>query len=88
HLVFKASDGVEYKWVLGAWVPSLRTNDAMKTPVATFHRRKYGIFSKSEPAYLEIHPAGEHMLDELFITFIFVERIRKEKERAAQSSSR
>ncbi|KAK7442480.1 hypothetical protein VKT23_016077 [Stygiomarasmius scandens] len=86
HRVFTASDGVEYKWILGAWVPSLRTNDADKTPVAYFHRRKLGIFSKSEPAYLEIYPAGEHMVNEIVTTFVYIEKIRKEKERAARSN--
>ncbi|KAK7442479.1 hypothetical protein VKT23_016076 [Stygiomarasmius scandens] len=85
HQVFTASDGVEYKWILGTRVPSLRTNDADKTPVACFHRRKLGIFSKSEPAYLEIYPAGEHLVNEIFITFIYIERTRKKKERAARS---
>ncbi|KAF5345048.1 hypothetical protein D9758_010441 [Tetrapyrgos nigripes] len=87
HRVFKAlSDGAEYKWILGAWVPSLRTNDASKTPIAQFHRRRLGLFSKKAPAYLEIYPQGEHMVDEIFTTFIYIEKIRKEKERAARNA--
>ncbi|THU85546.1 hypothetical protein K435DRAFT_685306, partial [Dendrothele bispora CBS 962.96] len=71
--VFKASNGIEYRWILGAWVPMLQTNDTAKTPIATFHRRKHSFLSESEPAYLEIHPAGKHMIDDIFMTFIFVE---------------
>ncbi|KAK7040293.1 hypothetical protein VNI00_009761 [Paramarasmius palmivorus] len=84
HRVFKAKDGKEYKWNLGLVRSELFMKDAAKTPVAKFHRKCIRMFGKSVPAYLEIFPAGEHMADEIFVTFIYIEKLRKEKERAAR----
>ncbi|SJL09014.1 uncharacterized protein ARMOST_12390 [Armillaria ostoyae] len=86
--VFKGPDGKEYKWILRA-SSKLVLNDGSETLIAKFHTRKYGLFSPAEarPAYLEILPEGEHMVDVIFFTFIYVEKIRKEEERAAQSSA-
>jgi len=63
-------------------------NNSAKTPVAKFHRRNFGFWSKSKksPAYLEIFPEGEHMVDEIFSTFIYIEKIRSEQEAAAASA--
>ncbi|PBK89659.1 hypothetical protein ARMGADRAFT_970088 [Armillaria gallica] len=89
HRVFKGPDGKEYKWILGASVSKLVLNDGSETLIAKFHIRKYGVFNaaKARPAYLEILPEGEHMVDVIFFTFVYIEKIRKEKERAAQSSA-
>ncbi|KAK0421530.1 hypothetical protein EV421DRAFT_1727059 [Armillaria borealis] len=86
--VFKGPDGKEYKWILRA-SPKLVLNDGSETLIAKFHTRNYGLFSpaKARPAYLEILPEGEHMVDVIFFTFIYVEKIRKEEERAAQSTA-
>ncbi|KAK0234910.1 hypothetical protein EDD85DRAFT_61092 [Armillaria nabsnona] len=89
HRVFKGPDGKEYKWILGASVSKLVLNDGSETLIAKFHIRKYGVFNaaKARPAYLEILPEGEHMVDVIFFTFVYIEKIRKEQERAAQSSA-
>ncbi|KAK0186379.1 hypothetical protein F5146DRAFT_1227035 [Armillaria mellea] len=87
--VFNGPDGKEYKWILGASISKLVLNDKSETLIAKFHTRKFGLFSpgKARPAYLEILPEGEHMVDVIFFTFIYIEKIRKEKERAGQSSA-
>ncbi|KAK0451407.1 uncharacterized protein EV420DRAFT_1311985 [Desarmillaria tabescens] len=81
--VFKGPDGKEYKWILGSSIPELILNDGSKTLIARFHTRKLGVFSpaNARPAYLEILPDGEHMVDVIFFTFIYIEKIRKEQER-------
>ncbi|KAG7086350.1 hypothetical protein E1B28_002311 [Marasmius oreades] len=88
HRVFTAKDGREYKWYLRYWHSELALNNEEKTPVAKFNRRSIhkSLFGKpsSGSAYLEIFPAGEHMVDEIFVTFIYIEKLRKEKERAAR----
>ncbi|KAK7436906.1 hypothetical protein VKT23_018926 [Stygiomarasmius scandens] len=88
HRVFRASDGIEYKWIMGSYTPKLVKNNSAKTPVAKFHRRNFGFWSKSKksPPYLEIFPEGEHMVDEIFSTFIYIEKIRSEQEAAAASA--
>ncbi|KAK7461965.1 hypothetical protein VKT23_008397 [Stygiomarasmius scandens] len=75
---FTASDGVEYKWIMGHTTSELLTNTSSdeSTPIAKFHR-KAGLFgSKSTPAYIEIYPAGHHIADEIFLTSIYIERNR------------
>ena len=62
-------------------------NDGSKRMLAQFHRRSLGLFSSkgSQPAYLEIVPGYESMVDLIFFTFIFVEKIRKDQERGMQN---
>uniref|UniRef100_A0A0W0G3P3 DUF6593 domain-containing protein n=1 Tax=Moniliophthora roreri TaxID=221103 RepID=A0A0W0G3P3_MONRR len=84
HRVFTAKDGKEYKWLLGWWESELILNDGSKTQVAKFNRKSFGVIGKASPAYLEIFPPGEHMVDEIFVTFVYIEKLRKEKERAAK----
>jgi len=75
--VFTGEDGKEYKWHLDAIVSTkLTSNDTSKTPIATFHRGN--LLSKKDPAHLEIFPEGQHMMDEIFVTFIYIEQKRKE----------
>ncbi|KAF7298339.1 hypothetical protein MKEN_01358500 [Mycena kentingensis (nom. inval.)] len=85
HRVFTAQDGKEYKWILGAYTCYLQVNDASEKPVARFRPAKFGIFSKKRPASLEIYEGFEELLDEIMVTFVFIEHIRKTKERAARS---
>ncbi|KAF5367992.1 hypothetical protein D9758_004402 [Tetrapyrgos nigripes] len=80
--LFTASDGVEYKWILGTRVPELVTNDPSKTSIAKLHRVMGGIFNKSKESrsYLEVYPEGEHIVDEIFTTFIYIEKVRRARE--------
>ncbi|GLB35659.1 hypothetical protein LshimejAT787_0212240 [Lyophyllum shimeji] len=84
HRVFTASDGREYKWLLQTFTPKLIVNDESKGVVAKFHRRNLGIIGKPRPRSLEIFPAGEHMVQEILVTFVYVEKIRKDRENAAR----
>ncbi|RDB19297.1 hypothetical protein Hypma_013597 [Hypsizygus marmoreus] len=87
--VFTAPDGREYKWLLKMFTSELILYDPhekTKTHVAKFHPRSLGIIRKAHPAYLEIFPAGEHMVETILITFIYIEKLRKDKERASRSS--
>jgi hypothetical protein len=62
----------------------LYLNDAAKTPVALFHPKCFGIIGKKRPAYLEIFPAGEDIMDTILPTFLYVEKMRKDRERYAK----
>ncbi|KAK1229322.1 hypothetical protein PQX77_007611 [Marasmius sp. AFHP31] len=86
HRVFTARDGREYKWHLRFRYSELTLNDEAKTPIARFQPKSVkSLFTKQcVPAHLEIFPAGEHMADEIFCTFVYIEHLRKEKERAAR----
>ena len=64
----------------------LYLNDEAETPVARFHTRRLGIFRKARQAFLEIFPAGEHIIDTIVVTFVYIEKVRKARERALRSS--
>ncbi|KAK1229415.1 hypothetical protein PQX77_007535 [Marasmius sp. AFHP31] len=84
HRVFTAKDGREYKWLQHSFHSELITNDGNKTTLAKSARKGFGLIGKAHPGYLEIFPSGEHMVDEIFVTFIYVEKLRKNKEDAAK----
>ena len=62
-------------------------NDSAKTPVARFHPRQLRIIciGATRPASLEIFAAGKDMVDLIVVTGVYMEKVRKEKERAANS---
>ncbi|KAJ2913761.1 hypothetical protein MD484_g6646, partial [Candolleomyces efflorescens] len=83
--IFTGPDGKEYTWALGLNKPSLFLNDASKTPIAKFHRQHAGSKDK-EPvqASLEIYEEGLHMVDLIVVTFVYIEKMRKDRERGSK----
>ncbi|KAF8061801.1 hypothetical protein FPV67DRAFT_1422867 [Lyophyllum atratum] len=67
-----------------SWNEQLVAKDAGKTPIAQLHRKSLGIFGKARPASLEILPAGENTVETILITFVYIEKLRKDKERRSQ----
>ncbi|KAJ3874788.1 hypothetical protein F5051DRAFT_431077 [Lentinula edodes] len=81
HRVFTAEDGKEYQWRLSSGHSELVSYDALKTRIATFH--PLVLFnSKKNRARLEIFPPGLHMVDEIFVTFIYIEGLLEGKEKS------
>ncbi|KAF7291883.1 hypothetical protein MIND_01213600 [Mycena indigotica] len=77
HRPFTAEDGKDYKWLLKANHVELRTNDVSEILVACFHPRKDRLFKKGkEPAALEVKEGYEAILDEIVVTFVFLEQLR------------
>jgi len=88
HRVFTAlTDGRSFRWTLGIWTSTLELDDSSKTPVARSHRSDIGILGKPRQARLEIFHGFEDLVDIILITFIFVEKLRKERERAGHYCS-
>jgi hypothetical protein len=60
-------------------------NDSSKTPIAKFHRQHAGSKDK-EPvqASLEIFEEGLHMVDLIVVTFVYIEKMRKDRERGSR----
>ncbi|KAJ4471072.1 hypothetical protein C8J55DRAFT_435707 [Lentinula edodes] len=83
HRVFTGEDGQEYRWNFGRTHPQLLLNNASKMLVATFHQER--LFSKNNTARLEIFPPGQYMIDEIFVTFTYIERLHRAKERSAKN---
>ncbi|KAK7000727.1 hypothetical protein R3P38DRAFT_2797034 [Favolaschia claudopus] len=76
---FTAEDGKEYKWYGGTTYTKLKLNDGSDTPVAEYRCKSVGLISKARDPYLEIYPEFEHMVDEILITFVYVERLRSNR---------
>jgi hypothetical protein len=55
--------------------------------VAKFHQKDIiSITPNAKRATLEIYPAGEHMVDLIVVTLVYIEKLRRDRERAAHSS--
>ncbi|KAJ7585092.1 hypothetical protein C8J56DRAFT_142217 [Mycena floridula] len=76
--VFCAPDGQKYRWVLGPHVPSLFRDDG--TPIAKYHRPKPTLFGKhkTDKVRLEIFAEGKDMADLIIVTFVCIEKIRRQ----------
>ncbi len=69
-----------------SWPSQLvRSGMISNTPIAKFHRKHSGLFTKKRKAYLEVFPAGEHIVDAILVTFIYIETARRvsRKERSS-----
>ncbi|KAA1471311.1 hypothetical protein DENSPDRAFT_880375 [Dentipellis sp. KUC8613] len=79
---FTATDGKSYVWKLGTVRSSLTRNDGTtETPIATYHRGFFGLMGKTDKPYLEISSEGLNILDEIVVTFVYIERRRQQRER-------
>ncbi|KAF8162631.1 hypothetical protein B0H34DRAFT_651790 [Crassisporium funariophilum] len=77
--VFHGTDGKEYVWTMQERTKlSLSLNNDDRTPIAIFHPRGPGILRAESQPVFEVYPEGEHMLDLILVTFIFVQSLRKE----------
>jgi len=84
--ILQGPDGQSYRWKMG-WVSCrLEFNDSSKKPevVAQFHRYKY-IFNKKQ-AELEVEDSVKNILDWVVITWIFIERRRRDMEHKTLSA--
>ncbi|KAI0035014.1 hypothetical protein K488DRAFT_44305 [Vararia minispora EC-137] len=83
---FVASNGRSYKWV-----PSLSScwsnEDGSDRRLAMFHRRTLGIIGKATNPWLEIAEEVVPVLDEVLMTFVWIERRREQRERQAQAGA-
>ncbi|KIJ70601.1 hypothetical protein HYDPIDRAFT_105340 [Hydnomerulius pinastri MD-312] len=77
---FTGPDGRPYRWDLQYRVVVLSLDDGSRTEVARSHRRSFGIIGAKRDPCLEVHPDAMHMLDMVVLTFIYVEKIRMQKE--------
>ena len=52
--------------------------------VAVYHRRRLGVVTDARSASLEIFAEGEHMIDLIVVTFLYIEKLRKDRENQAK----
>ncbi|KAJ3529186.1 hypothetical protein NMY22_g9105 [Coprinellus aureogranulatus] len=80
--IFTGPDGKEYRWKLGNTRPVLYTNDDTNTEVAKFHPADLLTTLSGQPVTLEIFPPGEHMMDFIIVTFVYIEKLRRDRRRS------
>ena len=68
------------------YIIKLVLNDGSKQLVARSHRSNIGIIGKPCQACLEISPGFEHLVDIILVMYIFVEKLRKDRERNGKRS--
>ncbi|KAF8552670.1 hypothetical protein OG21DRAFT_1415673 [Imleria badia] len=71
---FTGPDGCAYRWDM------LSRDDGSRTEVARYRKGSLGIVGPKRKPRLEIDPDMEHMLDLLVLTFVYVEKIRMDKD--------
>ncbi|KAJ3526998.1 hypothetical protein NMY22_g9943 [Coprinellus aureogranulatus] len=55
----------------------LHTNHGTNTKIADSRQKDlFGFHPKSRPAVPEVHPAGEHMVDLIVVTLVYIEKLR------------
>lgn len=75
-------DGKAYKWrIRRYWGCEFCREDDDETVIARFLDRTLGVIGPARQASLEIFPAGEEIMDYIFVTFIFVEKIRRDRKK-------
>ncbi|KAH7925699.1 hypothetical protein BV22DRAFT_1064496 [Leucogyrophana mollusca] len=82
---FTGHDGRPYKWKLGPDACTLKRDDASEAIVARFHHANHGIMKPKHDAYLEVWPDIIHMVDLVLVTFIYVEKLRRDHNRSRQT---
>ena len=65
----------------------LSLNDETRTELGRYHRATLGIKGPKHRPYLDIQPEAVDMLDTIVVTFVYIEKLHMDKERAAQRNS-
>ncbi|KAK1230520.1 hypothetical protein PQX77_006392 [Marasmius sp. AFHP31] len=80
--VFTDEEGDEYTWSSsGPWKGGISLRDENNVKLASFHLENgpgRGILRRKHPV-LEISTAGEEMADKIFISFLYIEKIQRER---------
>ncbi|KAH9918349.1 uncharacterized protein BXZ73DRAFT_105230 [Epithele typhae] len=79
---FRAKDGKRYTWHAGPQRLELICEDHPAHPIAAYYKEKrfLGVLRISQYPYLEVDPVSTaNILDQLVISFLLVERLRRER---------
>ncbi|TFK63745.1 hypothetical protein BDN72DRAFT_775555, partial [Pluteus cervinus] len=81
---FTGPDGKEYVWILGLANCKLVLNDEEQSVVARLHVERQGILHRPSSAKFEITELGTAIQDVIFMTFVYIEKIRVDMEKTAK----
>ena len=62
----------------------LVTNDGSERPVAVYRRGRIGVVREARPPSLEVLPEGGHMVDLIVVTFVYIEKLRTDRDDQSQ----
>ncbi|OAX31351.1 hypothetical protein K503DRAFT_95332 [Rhizopogon vinicolor AM-OR11-026] len=82
--IFTGPDGHSYRWDLKS---NIVVKNWSQTELARSHRKTLGIIGRKRKAMLEVSPEVAHMMDTVIMTFIYVEKLRMDKEEAANNAA-
>ncbi|KAJ3569642.1 hypothetical protein NP233_g4915 [Leucocoprinus birnbaumii] len=87
--IFTASDGRQYTWKPFGKHLELYRNDGTKTLVVKYKEYRSGLvpFQKQRSASLEIDSSCIPILDEIIMTFIYCEKLRKDRRRSNSAAA-
>jgi hypothetical protein len=60
----------------------LSLSDETRTELARYHRATLGIKGPKQRPYLDIQPEVVDMLDMIVVTFVYVRKLQRDKEKA------
>ncbi|KAF9522242.1 hypothetical protein CPB83DRAFT_777383, partial [Crepidotus variabilis] len=55
-----------------------------EVPIVIYHRKHLGILSDARAASLEIFPQGQHMVDDIITTFVYIRVAEKSRPGACK----
>ncbi|KAH9483471.1 hypothetical protein JR316_0002939 [Psilocybe cubensis] len=96
--IFTGPDQKQYMWKMGSSISELFLLDTdiseehgkahVPFLVARYHCPRHSVPShEKEPPCLEIFKAGEHMTELILITFIYIEEMRRQRQKLSPSAS-
>ncbi|KAG6372075.1 hypothetical protein JVT61DRAFT_8784 [Boletus reticuloceps] len=78
---FTGPDGCPYGWnMVFTKAVVLSRDDESRAELARYHKGSLGIVGSKHKPRLDVDPAVEHMLDLIVLTFVYVEKIRTDKD--------
>lgn len=84
---FTGPDSLPYRWDMDFKIVRLSRDDATRQELARSHRRSLGVIGPRRDPSLDVDPSLMHMLDMIVLTFIYVEKLRRDKEKRAKRSN-
>jgi len=82
--VFSGPDGQDYRWRMSSSNAELTQQHPERSPMARYEPEQLSVLGKTRKATLEIYPEGEHMVDAIVVSFVYIEKIRKAREHNAR----
>ncbi|KAG1790487.1 uncharacterized protein HD556DRAFT_691255 [Suillus plorans] len=78
---FTQEDGTEYRWKAPKrYLQLIKSDDEEEVPVAEYHphKRHFGVWRMSQRAFLEVKPEAAAALDRIIVSYLLIERRKRQ----------